>query len=324
MRDLRNCFLNLITLAQNPAEEFNITTLSRFFHWSTYLFCMIAQGHKLQEDSTMTTEERIEKLERQNRWMKTAWAALVIGLSSFLFMCAGQGRQALPEQKVEEEMRAKRFVVVDENGETRVVLAATDDRSFLSLSDNKGRERLSLCVTGDGTGLYFNDKAGTNMINLSESGGVPALFFGDEYGRERVGLGVTKKGPSLQLRDAGGKIRVGTTVSKGDVSGFAFSDNEGKGRVFLGVEESIPRLTFFDKAGKGLIGLGVDDDGPGIGLSDKGGKLRLALSVNPRGSELVLLEEGGKHQVVLATVHDKPGLWLCDKNGYIIFEAPKK
>ena len=58
----------------------------------------------------MTTEQRLARLERQNRWMRTALLALVMAGAGAIIM--GQATS----KKVPELIRAKKFQVVDDSG----------------------------------------------------------------------------------------------------------------------------------------------------------------------------------------------------------------
>ena len=93
----------------------------------------------------MTTEERLAKVERElgrvkrrSRWLLVA---LALGLAALALVWA-----------LAEEVRAKRFVLVDEEGRERAALEMNADRPMLSLCDEKGQPRVALGVTADGPG----------------------------------------------------------------------------------------------------------------------------------------------------------------------------
>lgn len=88
--------------------------------------------------------ERLEKVERQNRRMKR------IGFAGFLcvgavFLVGAQGNK--PE--VLEEIRAKRFVVIDDKGRERTVMYATADTNNFIMSDENGTQRIHLWAQKD-------------------------------------------------------------------------------------------------------------------------------------------------------------------------------
>ena len=97
----------------------------------------------------MTTEERLARLERQNRWMKAAGAVLVLVFVGVLLAGAGQDKD---KPKVLDEVRAKAFVVVDKDGKDRASLSCQKDgASFLGMRDQDGKVRVSLRVRSDGS-----------------------------------------------------------------------------------------------------------------------------------------------------------------------------
>ncbi len=76
---------------------------------------------------------RLEKVERQNRRMKRIGIAGIL-CAGAVFLVGAQGNK--PE--VLEEVRAKRFVVIDDEGRERTVMHATADRSNFAMSDENG------------------------------------------------------------------------------------------------------------------------------------------------------------------------------------------
>ena len=82
------------------------------------------------------------------------------------------------------EVRAKKFVLVDDKGITRALLAASEDGTALDLWDESGKPRAALSALKD----------------------APALALWDEKGNTRVGLYVSKDGPGLALYDKNEKM----------------------------------------------------------------------------------------------------------------------
>ena len=113
----------------------------------------------------MTTEERLEKMERE----------------------LGRVKEVLARSRVEgtaKEIRAKSFVLEDENGKPRARLGITECGPGLMLLDEKGE----LCAG----------------LSMTETGPLLALY--DENGKGRVVLFVTQDGPHLALHDENGKV----------------------------------------------------------------------------------------------------------------------
>ena len=87
----------------------------------------------------MTTEERLEALERELADTRKELADLRVGLAA-----------GLTTRKVE---------IVDENGKVRALLTMLDG-PVLDLTDEKGEIRAMLTVGNDGAGLHLLDENG--------------------------------------------------------------------------------------------------------------------------------------------------------------------
>jgi hypothetical protein len=110
----------------------------------------------------MNIEERLEVVERELAELKATQA-----------------------QRIGKVIRAKRFIVEDENGKTRAELSINKDGPSLSLFDKNGNPRALLSAIKDG----------------------PRLELFDENGTPRAGLSALKDGPMLSLFDENGKPR---------------------------------------------------------------------------------------------------------------------
>ena len=81
----------------------------------------------------MTTEERLARLERNNRWLTLA--LVLAGLAAMMF---GPAYMQLPKA-VSKKVTAGRFVLVDDNGKKRAVLEVGKDGPSLTLNDDNGK-----------------------------------------------------------------------------------------------------------------------------------------------------------------------------------------
>ncbi len=98
-------------------------------------------------------EERLSRLERENRRLKRAGAVVLGVIAALLLMGHVVG---------EKVVEAERFVLLGPNGEPRAVLAVAKGGSGLYLYDNTGRLRAGLVGgTANETGLHVYDQNGT-------------------------------------------------------------------------------------------------------------------------------------------------------------------
>ena len=95
----------------------------------------------------MTLEERLVRLERQNRWIKCG-AVVLVGL----FLTLGQS-------KPQDEIKARRFALVDEKGEERGVWWTDEHGPRLVLLEN-GNPRVILGVDEKGSILALKTAQG--------------------------------------------------------------------------------------------------------------------------------------------------------------------
>lgn len=103
----------------------------------------------------MTTEERLEKLEAELTKMRE-------GLT------------------VANVIRAKKFELVDEQGESRAELSMSGDNPSLALYASKGDSCARLAVIGDDAVLTLIDKQGTFRVSLGVIGAKSSLALADE------------------------------------------------------------------------------------------------------------------------------------------------
>ena len=149
------------------------------------------------EPKTVDVLERLERLEKQNRRLKSAATVFMIFTSSLVLMSAAGHKGRTVE--------AKQMVLKDDAGTTRAVLGMRSAGPGLALYDANGdkvQALLTVLQTGPVLGLY------------------------DADGTTRVLLGVTPKGVTLTFNDADGKLRGGVGFS-GDAQNVTFFDRDG-------------------------------------------------------------------------------------------------
>ena len=138
----------------------------------------------------MPIEERLWRLERRTRQLLFAFGVVVaVGLVATL--ATGRVAAAQTRSQSAEELRTKRLLIVDDQGRTRIELAAIEGQP----------------------GLFLYDAAGECNATLMLSKGRPWLFLLDTTGKRRAVLAVSRSGPGLHLRDAAGTTRATVGLS---------------------------------------------------------------------------------------------------------------
>jgi hypothetical protein len=175
----------------------------------------------------MTTEQRLERLERENRWMKVAGMVVVAALGVtlvLLLMPAG-------------DLVARSLTLENEDGVARARLHLLG----LELADADGREWAALSSTGImGPALQLDGKGGSVSLG--------ALGLRYRPGFTLLGSSVNpvgrELGPTLALEDGSGRMAVL------QVAEFTLYDGNGE-RGSLGIgDDGSPRLSFRDAGGK--------------------------------------------------------------------------
>ena len=188
----------------------------------------------LKGTERMSTEERLEKLERElfaekrrARWLLATVGLGVLGVLAWTWATSTPTAQAQGANTGPKVIRATQFILEDETGKARARLVVDKDGPGLALYDETGQIRAGLGVNKDGAELTLLDETSKPRAMLSMGKDGPGLVLGDETGKKRVGLAVDKEGPRLALDDETGKARAGLTVSK-DGPRLALSDETGK------------------------------------------------------------------------------------------------
>jgi hypothetical protein len=128
----------------------------------------------------MTTEERIEKLEKdlarlrsQHRW-RWAWVFItLVGLVVFM--------ELFEAGKVPRILEASEFVVIDGKGRERAKLGMSDDGCpRLGIYNSEGKPRAMLALIDPSAGLFLGDENGKFRVAIAMKENAPHLSIMDE------------------------------------------------------------------------------------------------------------------------------------------------
>ena len=214
-----------------------------------------------KESDEMTTEERLENIERalvhmkmRNRWLMSTILLLVVGL-----VITGVLKTAVSPVQAQSErdpkiIRARQFILVDEKDKIRASLTNDKGGSMLTMWDEKGVARIKLAVDAKGPWLVMNDETGILRSQFSVYSGGPALAMFDKEGKCRTAIAVSPVGPALVMMD-----------------------NKEVGRLKIGTYKSGPEIAMYDETGIGRLGFTVIPEGPRLALWDKKGIERVSI-----------------------------------------------
>jgi len=195
-----------------------------------------------QPQDVQTILNRIEVLERQNRWlMRGALIGLLLAVAAVTMGQAPLGRT----------IEAQGFILRDSSGNKRAELALLESGPAIRFFDTRGNVTALLSantytIFGNGTRTLKADSGSVDVpiqrMSLNDSG----LFFTDRHGKAIITLGgisdlkAMTPARTLQMFDENEKVRVemngrsdNPKVSVLDATGQASADLNHKGRPFI-------------------------------------------------------------------------------------------
>jgi hypothetical protein len=161
----------------------------------------------------MTTDERLEKLERELSRARTRFRWLVVGaglcfMSVAVIHAFGQYQTTITPRTTKagtgKEIHANSFVLEDVNGKPRASLGMDEDGLELRLRYENGNIGAALCLHDEKMVLSLADNSGKPRAVLGVTKNVPLLCLYDEREEPRATLAVLADGPHLVLRDEEG------------------------------------------------------------------------------------------------------------------------
>jgi hypothetical protein len=235
----------------------------------------------------MTTDQRLARLERQCRLFKAGFALTAITLVTVLLVGAGQEQE---KGKVLDQVRTREFILVDEKGKERGRMWAGGGMALLSLS---------------------SEGESIELRTLS-----PSAEFGSS---------------NIILRH----------LSEQDQLAREFPRGQGPERADEWLSRRLEESARRREAGKAPLGMGLNlrfssDGSSSISMADKDGDYRIQIAAyNDSGTRIVVSDKTGLDRAILGcaetirqpfnvrTKGSESTLTLRDKDGKVIFEAPK-
>ena len=190
----------------------------------------------------MSVEERLEQLERQNKWMRRL-GAMGVALVVAVFLMGQGKKEELPDLAV------RSLVVKDKAGNPRISFGTfPDGKPHLAVRDTDGKIRLTITLRNDSPLLLFSGKDGTQRVLLTtEPGGTSSLEFIDPRAKTRAALSSV----GLVLNDKGGNPRAALVTQDDGRSHLVFTDEDAKTRATLSADrDGNPSMSLQDAKGK--------------------------------------------------------------------------
>jgi hypothetical protein len=189
-----------------------------------------------QTPDLATVLERVERLERQNRWLKTSGGVLALLVLSLLPFSLGL--LSLSEWLGPGRIVAREFLLVDEGGRRRALLRSAGGEAALELYGAHGTPRVELAAQNEQSRLGLYEANGQTQVALTTGKERPGLLVGDMplQGKvaEQATLGVGEGGPKLAFINVQWERDIMKTVE----------------RIILATTKDGPRFSLRDVNGK--------------------------------------------------------------------------
>ena len=219
-------------------------------------------------------------LAKKERARKIGWSVTMF-LGGLVCAWLSVGALSAPHSNddiVPEEIRARKFVVVDESG--------------------KGRAEFGILEDGQAVMVVWNEKASTAVSVGMDRFGMPRVAFENSKAEALLELGILEdRFPVLILNDANGTRRLGMVVSDTGLASIGLYDKKKRPRCAISVDESgSPQIVMRDGRGQARGSLMVHDkSGAAVSLLDPEGRERALIQVNPEGEpDAALLGPSGE------------------------------
>lgn len=174
-----------------------------------------------------TLQERIERMEKQNR----RWKSYMIVLASSLVALGVMGATVATQDGHFRQITAEKVSIVDSTGHEFILIGSGPEGTGMRILDKAGKRVMSLGLAPDeeGSGILVADGDGRPRVGLGMDKGVPSLAMVDEKGKKIIGLGGDKaSGYGLIVMDQNQVERVGVGIDKQGNSGIMFYNDHGQ------------------------------------------------------------------------------------------------
>jgi hypothetical protein len=134
----------------------------------------------------MTTEQRLERLERENRWMRRIGVVAVAVVAAVFLIGQGKEKPGVRTQVVE----ATGVVIRDAKNRNRIEIGVFKEEPAIRMFGPAGKKRLSMDLDADGTpNLFLFDTEGTARGEfVMDFKGTCAFELVDKAGQARADL----------------------------------------------------------------------------------------------------------------------------------------
>jgi len=199
-----------------------------------------------------TLQERMERIEKQNRCLKSCMVVLVLSVLALAVM----GAKAGPGDGHFRQIIAEGISIVDGAGQELILIGFRKDAGAgIRILNKAGKRVLGIGIAADegGSGILVADKEGRPRIGLGLDEGVPSVAMTNENGKKVLALGGDEKGYGFVVMDENEVERAGLGFKDGN-TGVAIYDDTGKYvRGMIRQKNGTHYSSYVDENGKEVI-----------------------------------------------------------------------
>lgn len=196
-------------------------------------------------------QERMERIERQNRRLKGYMAVMAVSFLSVAMLGAAAG---LTDGQF-GQITAQGLTIVDDSGRERIRIGSGEEGTGLQVLNRAGKKILGIGLPADeeGSGILFSDQEGRPRIGLGLEAGLPSMAFVDEKGKKIIGMGGDRRGYGLSIMDEREVERAGIGFKEGNTGVVLYDDAGQYVRGIIRQKDGLHYFSYVDAQGNEIV-----------------------------------------------------------------------
>ena len=199
-----------------------------------------------------TLSERMNRLEKKNRQLKTCMALLSISFLALVLM----GAKAGLHDGHFRQIIAEGISIVDDTGREIILIGSKkEEGTGMRILNKAGKRVVGIGITADegGSGILVADKEGRPRIGMGMDEGVPSLAMTNENEKKILAMGGDMMGYGFVVMDENEVERAGMGVKEGNVGVVIYDDMGQYVRGMIRQKNGTHYTSYMDEKGKEII-----------------------------------------------------------------------
>jgi hypothetical protein len=199
-----------------------------------------------------TLQQRMERIEKQNRCLKSFMVALVLSIVALAVI----GAKAGPGDGHFRQIIAEGISIVDGAGQEVILIGfGKEEGTGIRILNKAGKRVVGIGIAGEeeGSGILIADKEGRPRIGLGMDEGLPSLAMVNEKGKKIMAMGGDERGYGLVVMDGNEVERVGLGFKEGNTGVVIYDDNGQYVRGMIRQKNGVNYSSYVDENGKEIF-----------------------------------------------------------------------